>query len=122
MEVPLRLRAGYRLVIRDYSFVIRCRSWHKPVPHAGDELTGAGRLSSSCFECTTMITTWLSTWPNSGSTAAASQQAWPDKLEGTLIVGELSLDRAVHHTKDVLPMAALARREVFKQVIVPAVN
>jgi uncharacterized protein YuzE len=24
MEVPLRLRAGYRLVIRDYSFVIRC--------------------------------------------------------------------------------------------------
>ncbi len=53
---------------------------------------------------------------------AASQQVWPDKLEETLVVGELSLDGAVRHTKGVLPMTALARSDGFVRVIVPEIN
>jgi magnesium chelatase family protein len=53
---------------------------------------------------------------------AASQQIWPDRLDQSLCVGELSLDGAVRHTKGVLPMAALAREHGFRRVIVPAVN
>jgi magnesium chelatase family protein len=53
---------------------------------------------------------------------AASQQVWPDKLDDTLVVGELSLDGAVRHTKGVLPMTALARSDGFVRVIVPEVN
>lgn len=53
---------------------------------------------------------------------AASQQVWPDRLEGALAVGELSLDGAVRHTKGLLPMAALARADGYKRVIVPEVN
>jgi magnesium chelatase family protein len=53
---------------------------------------------------------------------AASQQLWPEKLEGALIMGELSLDGAVRHTKGILPMAALARENNFPRIIVPAVN
>ncbi len=53
---------------------------------------------------------------------AASSQLWPDKLEGTLVVGELSLDGAVRHTKGILPMAAMARQEGYQRVAVPAVN
>jgi magnesium chelatase family protein len=53
---------------------------------------------------------------------AASQQIWPDKLDNTIIVGELSLDGALRHTKGILPMAALARELDYERVIVPAVN
>lgn len=53
---------------------------------------------------------------------AATRQVWADKLEDTLIVGELSLDGTLRHTKGILPMAALARENDIKQVIVPAVN
>jgi magnesium chelatase family protein len=53
---------------------------------------------------------------------AASQQVWPDKLEGGLFIGELSLDGATRHTKGILPMTALARREGFTRVFVPAVD
>ena len=53
---------------------------------------------------------------------AASQQIWPEKLEGALVVGELSLNGDVRHTKGILPMAALARQEEFTQIMVPAVN
>jgi magnesium chelatase family protein len=53
---------------------------------------------------------------------AASRQVWADRLDGAMVVGELSLDGAVRHTKGLLPMAALARAEGFKQVIVPEVN
>ena len=53
---------------------------------------------------------------------AASRQIWPDKLEGALIVGELSLNGDVRHTKGILPMAALARREGYNKIMVPAVN
>ena len=51
---------------------------------------------------------------------AASQQVWPDKLEGSLFIGELSLDGTARHTKGILPMAALARtQEGIQKVFVP---
>ena len=51
---------------------------------------------------------------------AASQQVWPDKLEGCLFIGELSLDGTARHTKGILPMAALARaQENIQKVFVP---
>ncbi len=40
-------------------------------------------------------------------------------LEKVLIVGELSLDGTVRHTRGILPMAALARENKFEQIIVP---
>jgi magnesium chelatase family protein len=43
----------------------------------------------------------------------------PTDVEGTLVVGELSLDGAVRHVRGVLPMAAVARREGFKRLVVP---
>src|SRR5688572_20947993 len=53
---------------------------------------------------------------------AASQQVWPDKLEGSFFLGELSLDGTLRHTKGILPMAALARAQKFGRIYVPAVN
>ncbi len=41
------------------------------------------------------------------------------KLEKVLVVGELSLDGTVRHTRGILPMAALARQHEFSQIIVP---
>ncbi len=49
----------------------------------------------------------------------ATHQLPPDCLEGSLVVGELSLDGSVRHVRGVLPMAAVARQEGFKQVFVP---
>ncbi|MEN6435280.1 MAG: YifB family Mg chelatase-like AAA ATPase, partial [Anaerolineaceae bacterium] len=43
-------------------------------------------------------------------------------LEKVLIVGELSLDGTVRHTRGILPMAALARQNEFEQIIVPAAD
>ncbi|MEP0807242.1 MAG: YifB family Mg chelatase-like AAA ATPase [Chloroflexota bacterium] len=40
-------------------------------------------------------------------------------VENTLVVGELSLDGLVRHTRGVLPMAASAREHGFKRVVVP---
>jgi len=53
---------------------------------------------------------------------AASQQVWPDRLEGGLFIGELSLDGTARHTKGILPMTALARTHDFERVFVPAVD
>lgn len=49
----------------------------------------------------------------------ASQQINPGKLQDTLVVGELSLDGSLRHVKGILPMAALARQEGFKRLVVP---
>jgi magnesium chelatase family protein len=46
----------------------------------------------------------------------------PEQVAGTLVVGELSLDGTVRHTRGVLPMAALARQKGFKCLIVPAAD
>jgi magnesium chelatase family protein len=51
---------------------------------------------------------------------AASGQLMPEWVEGALVVGELSLDGSVRHVRGVLLMAALARREKFGRLFVPA--
>ncbi len=53
---------------------------------------------------------------------AATQQIWVDKLANGIFIGELSLDGTTRHTKGILPMTALARREGFERVFVPAVD
>lgn len=50
----------------------------------------------------------------------ASGQVPAESVEGTLVLGELSLDGGVRHVRGVLPMAALAREEGFSRLIVPA--
>ena len=50
----------------------------------------------------------------------ANEQLPANALEGGLVMGELSLDGSVRHIRGVLPMAAVARREGFKRVFVPA--
>jgi magnesium chelatase family protein len=52
----------------------------------------------------------------------ATHQLDPETVENALIIGELSLDGGVRHVKGVLPMAALARQEGYKTVIVPEVD
>ncbi|MEZ0397236.1 MAG: YifB family Mg chelatase-like AAA ATPase [Anaerolineales bacterium] len=46
----------------------------------------------------------------------------PDCTEGTMVVGELSLDGTVRHARGVLPMAATARAAGFKRIVVPEVD
>lgn len=43
----------------------------------------------------------------------------PACVESTIVIGELSLDGIVRHTRGVLPMAAMARQQGFKRIIVP---
>jgi len=43
-------------------------------------------------------------------------------VENTLVVGELSLDGVVRHTRGLLPMAATARANGFKRMFVPEVD
>jgi magnesium chelatase family protein len=51
---------------------------------------------------------------------AAAEQIPLEALEGSLVIGELSLDGSVRHVRGVLPMAAVARQQGFKRVFVPA--
>jgi len=53
---------------------------------------------------------------------AATGQINTEKLEKSLVVGELSLDGSLRHVRGVLPMAALAREEGFERIIVPQVD
>lgn len=46
----------------------------------------------------------------------------PETLENTLVIGELSLDGVVRHARGVLPMAATARVQGYKRIIVPEVD
>jgi len=46
----------------------------------------------------------------------------PGAADGMLVVGELSLDGSVRHTRGVLPMAATARANGFKRLVVPQVD
>lgn len=52
----------------------------------------------------------------------ASEQAWPQAVEGALFVGELSLDGSVRHIPGVLPIAAFAAQEGLKRLFVPAAD
>jgi magnesium chelatase family protein len=45
-----------------------------------------------------------------------------DVAEQTIVVGELSLDGLVRHTRGMLPMAATARSNGFKRIFVPEVD
>lgn len=49
----------------------------------------------------------------------ATGQIPPESLEGSLVLGELSLDGAVRHVRGVLPMAALARGQGIQRLFVP---
>jgi magnesium chelatase family protein len=42
-----------------------------------------------------------------------------ETVEEALVIGELSLDGSVRHTRGVLPMAAVARQQGFKRIFVP---
>jgi magnesium chelatase family protein len=45
-----------------------------------------------------------------------------DAVDNTIVLGELSLDGVVRHTRGVLPMAATARTNGFKRMFVPEVD
>lgn len=51
---------------------------------------------------------------------AASEQVWPNGLEESLFIGELSLDGKVRHTTGILPATAHARAGGFRTIFVPA--
>jgi magnesium chelatase family protein len=50
----------------------------------------------------------------------ASEQVWPERVENSMFIGELSLDGTVRHTDGILPMAGLAREMQVGTVYVPA--
>lgn len=52
----------------------------------------------------------------------ASEQVWPQAVEGALFVGELSLDGSVRHVDGILPIAALASQEGIRRIFVPHVD
>ena len=45
-----------------------------------------------------------------------------EAIENSIVIGELSLDGVVRHTRGVLPMAATARANGFKRIFVPEVD
>jgi magnesium chelatase family protein len=53
---------------------------------------------------------------------AATDQIPPASLDGTLLVGELSLDGGARHVSGVLPMAAMARQEGIGTFYLPAAD
>jgi magnesium chelatase family protein len=53
---------------------------------------------------------------------AATEQIQPEWLNGTLAVGELSLDGGLRHVRGILPIAALAKAENFDLLLVPAID
>ncbi|MEK6222411.1 MAG: magnesium chelatase, partial [Chloroflexota bacterium] len=55
-------------------------------------------------------------------TLVATEQIPSEALEDTMALGELSLDGSVRHVRGVLPMAALAREQGYKQIIVPEID
>ncbi|MEX2143755.1 MAG: YifB family Mg chelatase-like AAA ATPase [Anaerolineales bacterium] len=52
----------------------------------------------------------------------ASAQIPAQCLDGSLVLGELSLDGSVRHVRGVLPMAALAREQGIRRLFVPAAD
>ncbi len=49
----------------------------------------------------------------------AANHLLPEAIAETMIIGELSLDGGVRHVRGILPMAATARENGFKKIIVP---
>ena len=52
----------------------------------------------------------------------ASGQLPADSLDGTVLMGELSLDGSLRHVRGVLPVADMARHEEIDQIFVPAAD
>jgi magnesium chelatase family protein len=52
----------------------------------------------------------------------ATDQAWPQGVEDSLFVGELSLDGTVRHVNGILPIAAMALEKSIQRIFVPAVD
>jgi magnesium chelatase family protein len=52
----------------------------------------------------------------------ATRQLHPQCLDGSLVIGELSLDGSVRHVRGILPMAAVAREQGFQRIFVPEVD
>ena len=52
----------------------------------------------------------------------ATDQLMQEQLDGSLVIGELSLDGTVRHVRGVLPMAAMARQEGYQRVFVPQMD
>jgi magnesium chelatase family protein len=50
----------------------------------------------------------------------ASETIRADSLDGSLVVGELSLDGSVRHVRGILPMAAAARQQGFQRIFLPS--
>ena len=53
---------------------------------------------------------------------AASEQIDREWLDGSMSVGELSLDGSLRHVRGMLPMAALARNQGFTRMFVPVMD
>ena len=52
----------------------------------------------------------------------ATSQAWQQQVDGSLFIGELSLDGTVRHINGMLPVAAAAVQQGIKRVFVPAAD
>lgn len=53
---------------------------------------------------------------------AASEMLPPDRLDETMLMGELGLDGRLHAIKGVLPIAIKARNEGFRRIVIPLQN
>ena len=52
----------------------------------------------------------------------ATDQLMQEQLDGSLVIGELSLDGTVRHVRGVLPMAAMARQQGYQRIFVPQMD
>jgi magnesium chelatase family protein len=52
----------------------------------------------------------------------ATDQLMQEQMDGSLVIGELSLDGTVRHVRGVLPMAAMARQQGYQRIFVPQMD
>ncbi|MCP4428010.1 MAG: magnesium chelatase, partial [Chloroflexi bacterium] len=95
---------------------------HSAIKNSGFQFPGGKRLTVNLAPADLRKEGPAYDLPIAVGILAASQQVWPDKLEGGIFIGELSLDGATRHTKGILPMTALARARGIERVFVPAVD
>ncbi len=93
---------------------------HSAIKNSGFQFPGGKRLTVNLAPADLRKEGPAYDLPIAVGILAASQQVWPDKLEGGIFIGELSLDGTTRHTKGILPMTALARAQGITQVFVPA--
>ncbi len=95
---------------------------HSAIKNSGFQFPGGKRLTVNLAPADLRKEGPAYDLPIAVGILAASQQVWPDKLEGGIFIGELSLDGTTRHTKGILPMTALARTQGIERVFVPAVD